>query len=420
MKQDRNNLVEKGWEKMLPTLEQELPQKDKQRVVIFWLMGILLLGTMSYTAWQVSQFENTQPEPFQNQSNLQSVSDGMADAEATLLQSHESINQTKPQSPTLENYDDIASTQKLVKNNTDIIPIQTNRPQQNSTFKKSDTQTKDIIAEASNNDEFLLQPTTAPEPIAEVIDDISHTPNRAILESVILVPTKSTKSLAMINSGPILPPIDIKSLTVSKWQGYAGIAYMHGISDNQIGWQLQGGVSKKWNKWHIGLMASIQNGITTNSIDADTRLSAEMQSNGFGEDCNLPFEDAVNINPNEVNHNFIPLECANSNSDDLSISTNESNFTTSLGLQITYDFNDLLSLSVASGIETNLAVNRSDVFSIAGSEISRNNNFIFGQVDSNFSINDNISLFAGYRFRPINTLNPLSKHSGLFGLKYTI
>jgi len=418
MKQDKTNIVERGWEKMLPNLEKELPQKDKKRIFIFWLMGILLLGTMSYTVWQVSQFENKQPELFQNQQNLHSVSNGMADAETTLLQSDESNSQTKSQSPTTDNFNTIASIQKREKSSTDINPIQINRLQQNSKFKKSDTQATEIIDVASNID-FLSQPILSPEPLTEVIEDKSHLPNRAILESVIRVPTKSTKSLALINSWPILPAIDIQSHSVSKWQSYAGLAFLYGISEDQIGWQLQGGVSKKWDKWHIGLMASIQNEITTNSIDSNTLLSPDVETNGFSEECNTFFEDASGISPGEVNNSFIPLECVNNTNEERSLITYETNFTTSIGLQVTYDFSDMLSLSVASGIEMNLAVSRSDVLSNAGSEISRNNNFIFGQVDSNFSLSDNISLFAGYRFRPTNTL-AFSKHNGLLGLKYTI
>ncbi len=428
MKQDKSNIVDKGWVKMLPTLEKELPQKNKNHLLWFWFLGILLVGTMAYTVWSPSN-SDVHVEPKQFASAQQS--DNVAQSEeGNSAKSKSDAKDSKINKP----------TNLISKSNQKVIV--SNEPSSNISRTTTSYNYQPVASKlqiTNSNPQNLVEQKLQPQTSNKILapDEVSHKIG-AFSESV---SSKSTASNNISLSVTELTPIELLPLTQTRglfseqkiplsrlapkvilprnngtWRIHTGIALMQGVSQNHRGLQVQGGLSRKWDVWQIGVMTSF--GVSNIPSAEEEFASPDISIETADEfDVSCPTLDSNSLNSES---NFIPLACEDRsmeltpNSDQGSV-----NLFGSVGIEMTYEFSPLFSLSAVSGMEIGSALNNG--LRNSGKVNLVVVNTLFGQLDANFSISKQLSLFAGYRHiftKDANVANPRKR--GLIGIKYII
>ena len=430
MKQDKSNIVDKGWVKMLPTLEKELPQKNKNRILWFWFLGILLVGSMAYSAWPTSKSDMPVPELQQFAAQQQSEK-AVPNVEGVSAESKSRIAESRINKHTPSDYE---SNQKVIISNESISsnsrttksnqPLDVNPELQLASpnlqnFVEQNLQQKTSIKITAATEEPHKTGAPSESISSKLTASEKHVPVIIELAALELLPLTQSAGLF---SEPKIPGSALVSKVVLPqnngiWRLSTGLAFMQGISQNQSGLQVHGGLSRKWHQWQIGVRTSF--GLSNSPSASDNDVISESES-AIGLEPQDEF-DVICSNSLNSEPNFIPLACAGFSIDNVQNSNQGGvNLFGSIGIEMGYKFSPLFSLSAVSGMEFGSAINNVDMRSSERINMGSTNN-LFGQLDANISISNQLSLFAGYRLRFKRDVNTaITRERGLLGIKYII
>ncbi len=410
MQDNRSNRVDRGWDKMFPILEAELPQKEEKRRALWLFLWPALLVGIGIGAWLLMPDSNTanKIEPYPLNQKLTPTTESKSEKLLVENNNHKSINEeptsvasnvTTPISNIITtSTQPIKSTAQIIKEapatKKSVATIFTQTPTSN--YSPAVTKKSVSLAAAS--------PTTSTTP-----KSIDVKNDRLTLET--LSPLVSLGTLIQYDrnnffpitfqpelfSEPILPA---EKNQLQKWVPSIALSGFHAHQLNTLGPELNLGLIRKNNKvgYGITLGAGYQLNDKANMTTADSLeeilLSNDNSPTGVANEIGLSgsnsgtFEDNNNVLDTSVDSRITTL--------------NRLYFKT--GAFFAYQLSSKVSLGIHAGIEYYDFTNQNEdgsrqTVEATGAELPTLNSLLpYNELQVSYGLSDKLQLGVAYRY----------------------
>ena len=449
MKQASQNITDRGWDKMFPILEEEMPQKKKKRKFGLWLLVPIGIGLVTLAFHDVLfPNESTTPKPINSTSHFMHMADN-----SNKTNDKNSIAKIMSSPDT-----QISHNQNDGKEIKTVIPTEIKNEKNSKDIAVIPQRTTNLITETQNNVSSYnlanLQTTNAAYiPTIESSIDNNRTETEAKTIPTLASSEKATQSASkvrkqIIPQGIVLPSIALAELPLldsehdfasnmpfasyhltkvldsptdnSSWVYNFGLNYTNTFKMPAHGVEGQFTVSKKINdKWTVGLSAGV-GGISNLNPDLFQVVTSLAESASVTEPNNITgFDDFAATIPFDFALDTIQVSGSNSLSSESPNDFSDVDLYFIASVNLGYQLSNKLNIGLSTGVEAfRINENNSDFdnaaaqtdmntsgattpnSSLVGSTRISNSsspNNLYASLSADYQLTENLHLTASYR-----------------------